>query len=300
LLSHTSIHAKETVGQRKELTKKEEVIPAEKELNSKQNSAQITSQVIATIEGENVTEDDVMEYMLPMLRNIPTFKDKKFSDIDESTRWEILKHYVTNKIIQKEAKKLKIEDSAAFQEELKSVKDGIIAQTMLKQYVDKEFKESMIDEEYKKIEQSLKGQKEIKFSHMFFSEESEAQKAKRELNGGVKFEELMKKVSAENEKQNNKRQNSQFDRYFLKDHFSEFGMEEIGAKAFSMKKDQISDPIKMGDGWYIIKLLEVRDAKAPPQNDDIKARLAEMIKQKLRNKLIFDLEKKYTVKYTIN
>jgi parvulin-like peptidyl-prolyl isomerase len=65
---------------------------------------------------------------------------------------------------------------------------------------------------------------------------------------------------------------------------------EYGDLAFSMKKDEIQGPIKLDDGYHIIKLTDRRDAGLVPF-EDAKKRIANEYALKLTEEKIAELRK---------
>ncbi|XHR28640.1 MAG: peptidylprolyl isomerase [Chthoniobacteraceae bacterium] len=53
---------------------------------------------------------------------------------------------------------------------------------------------------------------------------------------------------------------------------------EIRAKVLEMTKNAISEPIRMSDGWHIMKLLDVRESRQA-SFDEVRSRLAEQLRQ---------------------
>lgn len=53
---------------------------------------------------------------------------------------------------------------------------------------------------------------------------------------------------------------------------------EIRTKVASLGKNAVSEPIKLGDGWYVVKVLDVRDARIASL-DEVRPRLVEVLRQ---------------------
>lgn len=68
----------------------------------------------------------------------------------------------------------------------------------------------------------------------------------------------------------------------------------LGEKAFAMKEGEVSDPIKTKDGFHIIKVTEGQKMQS---FDDAEAGIKFRLQADIRNQLMEDLKKKYTVEY---
>jgi len=53
---------------------------------------------------------------------------------------------------------------------------------------------------------------------------------------------------------------------------------EIRTSVASLGKNAVSNPIKLGDGWYVVKVLDVRDARVASL-DEVRPRLVEVLRQ---------------------
>jgi parvulin-like peptidyl-prolyl isomerase len=225
--------------------------------------------VVATYSEGDVTSDQVMEQFKPMLDMQPENKDKKFSELDKNVQEMLVKGFINQKLFEKEAEKLGLRNSPEFKKKAKAAEDQLLQQELIERQLKTAVTDKLVDEEYNNLVKELKGQKEVKVAHILVDTEETAKEIKKKLNKGSKFEDLAKE--------------------FSKDEGSKVGGGELGYvmkgqlvpefenKAFSMKKDEISDPVKTQFGWHIIKALDSRDIKAPSKEqalNGIKAKLS--------------------------
>ena len=111
--------------------------------------------------------------------------------------------------------------------------------------------------------------KEIKASHILVADEAAAKKLKKQLDKGADFAKLAKKNSTDTSSAENGGE------------LGWFGPDEmVGAftdAAYSMKKGEVSDPVKSDYGYHIIKVEDTRDKKVDgtldEKKDEIKAKL---------------------------
>lgn len=231
------------------------------------------AKIIATYSGGNVTSEQVMEQFKPMLEMQPQSKGKDFSALDKNMQELLVKSYISQKLIEKEAAKQGIKDKADFKEKLKNklqlVESQLLQQELISSYLKTAVTDKMVDDEYNKLANSMKGQKEVKASHILVNTEEEAKEIKKKLNKGAKFETLAKEFS----KDEGSKANAGELGYVMKGQL----VPEFESKAFSMKMGEVSDPVKTQFGWHIIKIIDSRDVKVPSKKEatnEIRAKLS--------------------------
>ncbi len=225
--------------------------------------------VVATYSEGEVTSAQVMEQFKPMLDMQPENKDKKFSELDKNVQEMLVRGFVNQKLFEKEAEKLGLRNSEEFKKKVKAAEDQLLQQELIERQLKTVVTDKLIDDEYNKLAKELKGQKEVKVSHILVDTEEKAKEIKKKLNKGSKFEDLVKEFS----KDEGSKANGGELGYVMKGQL----VPEFESKAFAMKKDEISDPVKTQFGWHIIKALDSRDVKIPPKEqalNGIKSKLS--------------------------
>ncbi len=213
--------------------------------------------IIATYSEGEVTSEQVMEQFKPMLDMQPENKDKKFSELDKNVQEMLVKGFINQKLFEKEAEKLGIRSSEDFKKKVKAAESQLLQQELIERQLKTAVTDKLIDDEYNKLVKELKGQKEVKVAHILVDTEEKAKEIKKKLNKGSKFEDLVKEFS----KDEGSKANGGELGYVMKGQL----VPEFESKAFSMKQDEISDPVKTQFGWHIIKALDSRDVKIPPK-----------------------------------
>ncbi|MDP4708431.1 MAG: peptidylprolyl isomerase [Rickettsiaceae bacterium] len=237
------------------------------------------SKVVGVYTGGDVTSDQVMEQFKPVLAMQPENKGKSFSELDKNIQELLVRGYINQKLFEKEADKLGIRNSAEFKEKLKAAESQLLQQELIERHLKTAVTDAMVDAEYNKLIASLKGQKEVKASHILVDTEEKAKEIKKKLNKGTKFETLVKEFS----KDEGSKANGGELGYVMKGQL----VPEFESKAFSMKKDEISDPVKTQFGWHIIRVLDSRDVKIPSKEQAMNG---------IRGKLSRDAIEKYFTK----
>lgn len=232
--------------------------------------------VVATYSDGKVTSEQIMEQFKPMLEMQPENKGKKFTDMDKNMQEMLIRAYINQKLFEKEAEKLGIRKSAEFKKKLKTAEDQLMQQELIERQVTAAVTDKALDEEYKKLVQNLKGQKEIKTGHILVETEEAAKDLKAQLDKGSKFEDLAKEFS----KDEGSKANGGEIGYVLKGQL----VPEFEEKAFAMKKGEVSGPVKTQFGWHIIKVTDIRDVKVPTKEQAMNG---------LKNKLSREVIEKY-------
>ena len=234
------------------------------------------NKVVATYTGGNVTADQVMEQFNPVLAMQPESKGKNFSELDKNVQEVLVKGYINSKLLEQEADKLKIRDSQEFKTKIKGIETQMIQQEILERQIKDKITDKMVEDEYKALTTNLKGQEEVKTSHILVDTEEKAKEIKKKLNKGTNFADLVKEFS----KDEGSKANGGEIGYVLKGQL----VPEYEEKAFSLKKNEVSDPVKTQFGWHIIKMLDKRGVQIPTK---------EQAEQSIKNKLSKDIVEKY-------
>jgi peptidylprolyl isomerase/peptidyl-prolyl cis-trans isomerase C len=245
--------------------------------------------VIAELDGSKLYLKEVLAHYKDFFEKQPGMQGKKFQDFDKSIQDNIIKGYVNSKILEKETKSQKIEDSKEFKSKLEEVKSQIAQQVMIDKILAEKVKEDDLKLEYEKAKKELEGKQEVKASHILVADEKTAKEVKQKLDKGTKFEEVAKKYSTDE----GSKANGGSLGYFLKGQL----VPEFEEKAFSMKKGEVSAPVKTQFGYHIIKVEDSRAVKVPTY-EEVKPSLQNKMSREAIENYIAELSKKYNVKFT--
>lgn len=253
--------------------------------------------IVASYSGKNVTDKQIMDQFGPMLNSQPQNQGKGFSELDPKLQAMLIKGYVSQDLVTQEAIKKGLKDTPEFKENLKNkleaIESQLLQQELISNYLKTAVTDKMVDEKYTELENEVKGQKEVKTSHILVSTEEEANELKKKLNKGAKFEALAKEFSKD---EGSKVKGGELG-YARKGQF----VPEFESKAFAMKVGEISDPVKSQFGWHIIKLIDSRDVQIPPKaevKEEIKARLSQEAIDTYVSKLYKDANVELKIKNT--
>jgi len=254
------------------------------------NAFAADDQVLATFKGGEVKESQIMQQFKSALDMQPGNKDKKFSELDPSVQEALVRGYINVKLLDEEAKKANVESSKEFQDKLAMVKSQMLQQEVIERFIKSAITDKMIDEEYAKLVESLKGKEEVKVAHILVDSEEKAKDVKGKLKKGAKFEAVAKDMSSDDGTKANGGELGYVSKGQLVPEFEE--------KALSMKVDEISDPVKTQFGWHIIKVINKRPIKMPSKEEakpNINAKLSREAIEKYLNSLSTKAEVKITL-----
>jgi len=255
---------------------------------SKETSVKLTdTSVVAEYDGKKVTVKDIMKELKEIFDNQPSMKGKNFQDLDKQMQENVVKGYVHSKLVEKEIASSHIEDSKEFKEKLSQAKTQIAQQLFVENKIKSKITDSTILAEYEKMKKELVGKEEVKASHILVEKEETAKEVKAKLDKGSKFSDLAKEYSSDEGSKSNGGELGYFSKGQL--------VPEFENSAFSMKKGQISDPIKSQFGWHIIKVEDKRPIKVPTL-EEAKPSIQAKLSREVFEEYLKELDKKSNLK----
>jgi peptidyl-prolyl cis-trans isomerase C len=176
---------------------------------------------------------------------------------------------VTRELILQEADKRGVIQNESVREQLEQARMGVLIAAVFEDYVEKE---GVAEAELKSAYESVKSQytgKEYHVEHILVEKESDAKAIIAQLKSGGNFEEIAKAKSQDPGSAKNGG-----DLGWVTDKAL---VPEFSKAMVQLKNGQTTDkPVKSQFGWHIIKMVDVRDVKAPSL-DEIKDQLKQMI-----------------------
>jgi foldase protein PrsA len=250
-------------------------------------------QVVASVDGSDITKDDV--YNLLADQNGAAAVDTLITEkiIDKEAEKEDIK--ITAKQVNQELDDLKEqyggEDTfnqtlEASGVSLSSLKEDIKKNKEIEELLRPAIKitEKEMKEYFNENKDSFAQAAQVKASHILVDDEKTAKEMKEKLDKGEDFATLAKKYSTDTATSESGGELGYFEEGTMTDEFDK--------KAFSMKKGEISDPVKTDYGYHIIKVEDVKEAKQASYKDS-KAQVKEAIfNEKLQTEYSTWLEKK--------
>lgn len=236
----------------------------------------------ASVNGEKISKEELFQKMAHLYGN------------------DTLESLITNKVIELESDKQKVKVTGTeIDEELTKLQDSyggedafasalqqnnvsidqvrediehyLLAEKMIKPSI--KITEKEMKTYFEENKDSFDQKEQVKASHILVKDEAAAKKVKEELDNGKDFAELAKKYSTD---KSNAAAGGDLG-YFGKGEMAE----EFEKAAFSLKIDEISEPVKTEFGYHIIKVSDKKAAKAAEYEDHKKE-----IKEKLMDEKI--------------
>ncbi len=235
--------------------------------------AMAQGKVLATVNGETITEGDVeiaMEDVAAEYPNVPADKLKEMT----------LDFLIEVKVVAQKAKAEKLDQADAFKRKLVYVRDRVLMQQLLlnkaKEATSDAALKTFFDDQIKQV----KPVEEARARHILVEKEEDAKAIHKRVKAGEDFA----KIAQEASKDPGSGKEGGDLGFFTKERM----VPEFGEAAFALKPGEISEPVKSQFGWHIIKLEEKR-VKPLPTFDQVKERIAQALAGKAQSDFLKSL-----------
>jgi len=208
------------------------------------------SKVLATVNGEKITEQDYDNYLQLRQTQQPPMPDK------DKEHKIVLDEMIDRVLLTQHGADIGVDRNPDIHFRLKRMRENVLAQEVIRKTLNET---PVTDEDLKKrfekeVEDTHKT--EYKTRHILVKSEDQAKEVEKELKAGKSFEQLAKTRSIDPESAK---------------HGGELGwvnqgmgfVPEFFNALTTMKKGQVSDPVKSDFGWHIIKVDDTRSFKLP-------------------------------------
>ncbi|HQY29240.1 MAG TPA: peptidylprolyl isomerase [Burkholderiaceae bacterium] len=171
-------------------------------------------------------------------------------------RAAVREELIARELFVQEAEKKGLSRNADVQRQLDNVRQDILIRALIREHLkDNPIKDEEIKAEYDKVRQQA-GDKEYRARHILVEKEDEAKQIIAQLKKGAKFEELAKKSKDTGSAQSGGDLDWNTPQTFVK---------EFSEAMVKLEKGKTTEaPVKTQFGYHVIRLEDVRDAKAPP------------------------------------
>lgn len=234
---------------------------------------QAQNKVLATVNGEAITEADVELAIEDVASEYPNLPPQQIQGLT-------LDFLIEMKIVAQKAKAEKIDETDEFKRRIAYVQQRVMMQQLLL----REAKTIATDAALKKFYDEQIGQikpvDEVRARHILVEEEEVAKKIVTRVKGGEDFA----KVAQELSKDPGSGKEGGDLGFFTKERM----VPEFAEAAFAMKPGEVSAPVKSQFGWHVIKV-EERRQKPIPTFDEVKDRLAQALAGKAQTDYLLKL-----------
>ncbi|WP_237481924.1 peptidylprolyl isomerase [Lichenibacterium dinghuense] len=225
-----------------------------------------TSKVLATVNGSDITEDDVRIATADLGPALP-------QQLQGPQREAyVLDYLIDLKLAAGQAAQEKLGDNPEFAKKMAYYHDKVLMEDLLGNIA----KTAVTPEAEKKVyDDAAKAQPpetEIHARHILVPTEAEAKAALERVKKGEDFAKVADEVSKDPGSQGGDLG------WFTKDKM----VPEFAAAAFKLEPGQVSDPVKSEFGWHVIKV-EGKREKAFPPFDQVKDQVARYVAQKAQS-----------------
>lgn len=244
-------------------------------------------QIVATVNSNPVYLSEIHDKLNELLS--ANFIDKSFSydNLNPEMKQNIIKSIIVGRLIGRKADEAKISESAEYKKIMELESDQIKQKLFLEANAKNAVTDTEIKQKYDDFVKSNENKEEVKASQIIFDTEEEAKAAYEKIKSGSSFEEVQKSSDKKNNEAN------ELD-YFNKEQMPE----AFSNVAFSLVKDQVSEPVKTEFGWHLIKMLDKRKAKLP-SFDEMSVRIKTELTQKFIQDFVENILRENKVEITL-
>lgn len=228
--------------------------------------APASAKVLATVNGAEITDDDVRVATADLGASLP-------AQLQGPAREAYVVDYLIDlKLASQQAAQQKLGDAPDFARKLAYYHDKVLMETLLGNIA----KGAVTPEAEKKVyDDAAKAQPpetEVHARHILVPTEEEAKAALARVKNGEDFAKVADAVSKDPGSQGGDLG------WFTKDKM----VPEFAAAAFKLEPGQISDPVKSEFGWHVIKVEGKREKSFPPF-EQVKDQVARYVAQKAQS-----------------
>jgi peptidyl-prolyl cis-trans isomerase C len=240
-----------------------------------------TAKVLATVNGKQITDDDLKIAAEDLHGTLPPQLDEKARDS------YLLDYLINTELVAQKAQAEKADQTPEFAKKLAYYKDKLLMEGVLTQVAKGAATDAAVKATYDEEMKKQKPETEIHARHILVGSEDEAKAVIKRLMAGEEFENLAKELSKDPGSEGGDLG------WFTKDRM----VPEFADAAFKLDVGQLSDPVKSPFGWHLIEVLDKRE-KTPPAFDQVKDQVTRYVVQKAQLAYVTDLRKNAKVEVT--
>jgi peptidyl-prolyl cis-trans isomerase C len=202
---------------------------------------------------------------------------------------EFLKQELINRELLLRAAKAKgMDRDASLRTQMQVAADTILIRSYVNDVMaTKQIGDDVLKKEYDQIKAGL-GDKEFRARHILVEKKEEADAAIKQLQSGAKFEDLAKSLSKD---PGSKENGGDLDWAVPSNYVKPFADAMVALE----KGKYTPQPVQSPFGFHVIKLEDVREAKAPPY-EEVKPQLAQRMQARVLEEHVMELRAKAGVK----
>ncbi len=253
---------------------KQSIVTAALALGIGLSTTLMASDILATVDGEKITKEDLNTFLKQMQPGQPINYDM----LDPKNRKELLDAYIEMELVAKAAQKAGMEKDREFQKMLELAKKKLL----INAYAKKQFESTVVSDSeakefYQKNMEKFKTPEQVHARHILLKDEKSAQAVIDQLKG-LKGEALKKKfIELAKEKSTGPTGPKGGDLgYFGKSQM----VLPFAKAAFALKRGEITlKPVKTQFGWHVIYVEDKKPSRVIPF-EAAKAKIIAMLRKK--------------------
>jgi len=234
--------------------------------------------VVAKYNGKEILKSEVEASLKSIMNGVLPNNKKDLDDLEKELRDRIVLEFVSQKVLGDKAQSSDIQKSDLYKKQLKMVQDQIAVNLFLDHYAKRHLTDASVKSEYNNYTKALKENDELKVSHILVQSQNNADDLYKKIkSGALSFEE-----AAKNSLDGTKDKGGDIG-YISRGQT----VPEFEEKAYSLKKGQISEPVKTQFGWHILKVTDIRK-RSVPKFDEVKTMAEQSALTKIKQKYVQD------------
>lgn len=209
--------------------------------------------------------------------------------VDDKILYEWLIGQTTDEhILADMAKKQGLNDNSIFKKKIAAQKRTMLAKFYLASVITPRITEDIMKQKYEDMKGQAEDKHEVRARHILVKTQKLAKNLAAQLKKNADFESLAKKHSLD---PGSASQGGDLGWFTFKQMTPAFA--EV---AFSLKKGEVSSPVKTAYGWHIIKMI-TRRPQVIPKFEEIQEHIFKQIADEMTNDILFELRKEYAIKF---
>ncbi len=232
------------------------------------------AEVLATVNGVNITDDDLRIAAEDLGDNIPRQLDAK------ARRQYLLDYMIDGTLVAREGLQEKLDQGPDFAKQLAYYRSKILMEAVLTKVARDAVTPENLKKTYDDAAKAQKPEEEIHARHILVATQAEAEAVEKRLKAGEDFAKIANELSKD----------TGSDGGDLGWFTREKVVPAFADAAFKLKVGDISAPVKTEFGWHVIQVLAVRQTQFPPF-DQIKNQVTAYVIQKAQTEFVEGLRK---------
>jgi peptidyl-prolyl cis-trans isomerase C len=232
------------------------------------------SEVLASVNGVNITDDDLRIAAEDLGDNVPRQLDAK------GRRQYLLDYLIDGTLVAQQGLKDKLDQGPEFEKQLAYYRSKILMEAVLTKVARAAVTPANLQKTYDEAAKAQKPEAEIHARHILVATQAEADAVEKRLKAGEDFGKIAKELSKD----------TGSDGGDLGWFTREKVVPEFADAAFKLKVNEISAPVKTEFGWHVIQVLGTRQTQFPPF-DQVKGQVVSYVVQKAQTEFVEGLRK---------